>query len=107
MSDPEISAALDRGLALFNRCEFYEAHELWEDAWTDAQLDDRRLLQGLIQVAAAFFKLQTGMPTGTVKLLEKAEGHLRQLPAEFYGLDLAALLASVGRWRDIATRMVE
>jgi uncharacterized protein len=105
--DPEIDAALAKGMELFNRGEFYEAHEIWEDAWTDAQMDDRHLLQGLIQVAAGFFKLQTGMPTGTLKLLEKAEGHLRAVPPDCHGLNLETLLAAVVSWRATAKRMVE
>jgi uncharacterized protein len=107
MADPEIAAALEQGIELFNRQEFYEAHEIWEDAWADAQMDDRHLLQGLIQVAAGFFKLQTGMPTGTLKLLEKAEGHLRAVPPDLYGLDLPALLGAVTDWRARAQKMVE
>ena len=105
--DPEITAALQQGLDLFNRREFYEAHEIWEDAWMESQMDERHLLQGLIQVAAGFYKLQSGMPTGTVKLFEKAVAHLTVLPADFHGLDLAGLLASVATWSSIAKKMVE
>ncbi len=46
------------GARLFDAGEYYEAHEMWERRWkvaTDAT--ERRFLQGLIQVAAAFHKL--------------------------------------------------
>ena len=33
---------------------------------------------GVIQIAAGFYKLQVGMPNGTVKLLQKGSGHLRE-----------------------------
>ena len=105
--DPEVAASLAKGMELFNQGEFYEAHEVWEETWGDSQMDDRHLLQGLIQVAAGFYKLQTGMPTGTVKLLEKAQGHLRAVPDDFYNLDLTTLLEKVEHWRAEAKTMVE
>jgi hypothetical protein len=46
------------GARLFDAGEYFEAHEAWERRWkvaTDAT--ERRFLQGLIQVAAAFHKL--------------------------------------------------
>ena len=32
---PGFHEALGRGVALFNRQEFYEAHEVWEQVWVD------------------------------------------------------------------------
>ena len=105
--DPEMLAALRAGQELFNKGEFYEAHEIWEEKWNDAEDDDRRLLQGLIQVAAGFYKLQTGMPAGTHKLLEKAHGHLAQVGDQFHGVQLAQLLEAVDFWRKEAKDMVD
>ena len=42
--------SLAQGIALFNRREFYEAHEAWEAGWIDELSDARVLLQGLIQI---------------------------------------------------------
>lgn len=107
MSTPEFAAALDRGVALFNAREFFEAHEVWEEEWREAEDEERLLLQGLIQVAAGFYKLQIGMPSGTWKLLEKGGARLRQIKGERHGLDLDDLLAHVDRWREVAQGMVE
>ena len=104
--DPEVARALEQGMELFNRQEFFEAHEVWEETWSDSQLEDRHLLQGLIQVAAGFYKLQVGMPTGTVKLLEKSLTHLTEVPPDFYGLDLEALIDSVRGWQTRAATLV-
>lgn len=47
-----------RGAELFDRGEFFEAHEAWEERWKVAtNATERTFLQGLIQVAAAFHKL--------------------------------------------------
>jgi predicted metal-dependent hydrolase len=98
--------ALRTGVDLFNRQEFYEAHEAWEAGWKDELSDDRLLLQGLIQVAAGFYKLQVGTPTGTVKLLEQGLKKLRPFLPNSHGVDLETLLPEVERWLEDAKGMV-
>ena len=51
-SDPRIACLL-RGADLFNRQQFFEAHEVWEDAWRESAGEERRYFQGLIQCAVA------------------------------------------------------
>lgn len=67
----ETRRLLSRGRALFDRGAYFEAHEVWEAAWLGERGDTRRLLQGLIQIAAAFYKLSRGdAPGGALKLLD-------------------------------------
>jgi predicted metal-dependent hydrolase len=105
--DPDIVLVLERGMELWNKREFFEAHEVWEEKWIDAYGDERHLLQGLIQVAAGFYKLQIGQPAGTFKLLEKGAGHLRAVPADYYNIDLAGLLSAVDWWKTYARELVD
>ena len=105
--DPQITECLHQGQTLFNEGKFFEAHEIWEETWIDTEGDERHLLQGLIQVAAGFYKLQVGMPTGTYKLLEKGAGHLRAIPADMYGVDLPNLLEKVDEWVKTSKAMIE
>jgi hypothetical protein len=50
--------AFRRGATLFDAGQYFEAHEAWEARWLTTQdTGERLLLQGLIQVAAAFHKL--------------------------------------------------
>lgn len=105
--DPQIIECLHQGQSLFNEGKFFEAHEIWEETWIDTEGDERHLLQGLIQVAAGFYKLQVGMPTGTYKLLEKGAGHLRAIPSDMYGVDLASLLENVDEWVKTTKAMIE
>ena len=105
--DPQITECLHKGQTLFNEGKFFEAHEIWEETWIDTEGDERHLLQGLIQVAAGFYKLQVGMPTGTYKLLEKGAGHLRAIPADMYGVDLPSLLEKVEEWVKTSKAMIE
>jgi predicted metal-dependent hydrolase len=103
---PGFEESLKKGVELFNRQEFYEAHEAWEAGWLDEPTDDRVLLQGLIQVAAGFYKLQVGTPIGTVKLLEQGLTKLRRFLEDSHGVDLEQLLPEVEVWLEAARRMV-
>ena len=98
---------LERGIDLFNRRRFFEAHEAWEDGWLLETGEPRRFLHGLIQVAAALVKLSRGEPRGTVTLLDKGLPKLRGIPGKRYGLDLEALLGEAESWRTKALRMSE
>jgi len=50
--------AFARGARLFDGGAFFEAHEAWEEHWrVEPDETQRRFLQGLIQIAAAFHKL--------------------------------------------------
>jgi predicted metal-dependent hydrolase len=65
--------AFVRGARLFDAGEFFQAHEAWEERWlveTDAA--SRRMLQGLIQIAAALHKLVVVRnPESAARLLAK------------------------------------
>lgn len=46
--------ALEEAVALFNGERFWEAHEVLESLWRVAEGSEKKLLQGLILVCAAF-----------------------------------------------------
>lgn len=86
--------ALLRGAALFDAGDFFEAHEVWEDAWRatrDPEAD--RLLHGLIQAAAAAIKLRESNWRGAATLTDRAAANLAGL--SHTSLDLAGLLAAL------------
>lgn len=102
-----IRTLLQRGVDLFNREAYFEAHEVWEDAWRQEQGERRRLLQGLIQVAAGFVKLQRRQPRGAKALLERGAENIAGHADAGLGFDLPPFLESVSNWRDVADRLVE
>jgi len=103
---PNIVRSLEEGIALFNRRQFFEAHEVWEDGWRVADGPDRLLLHGLIQVAAGFHKLQCGQPGGCATLLSKAVLKLASAASRGHDrLASPALLDAVEAWRETALRM--
>jgi len=103
-----IVKSLEGGIALFNRRQFFEAHEVWEDGWRIADGGDRLLRHGLIQVAAGFHKLQCGQPGGCAALLSKGAEKLASVRSGGEDrLASRALLEAVEAWRETAVRMVE
>jgi predicted metal-dependent hydrolase len=95
---PDTPRHLERGRALFNARLFWEAHEAWEEAWMEEEGDTRLFLQGLIQVAAGYYKaFVQEQPVGCVKLLGSGLDKLRPLPGAFGGIALAGFIAQVDR----------
>jgi len=89
-----------RGIQLFNQRHFFDAHETWEDVWRESKGPEKKFLQGLIQVAVAFHHHSTGNLVGARSLMERARKNLVEYPAEFEGIGVALLCASLVQWRD-------
>ena len=53
----EMDLYFQKGLKAFNKKNFYDAHEHWEDLWTNFYFKDRLLIQGLIQVSVGYFHI--------------------------------------------------
>ena len=62
---------LEQGRGAFNRGAYFEAHELWEEAWQVLDGVERIHVQGLIQIAAGLHHLQQGRPRPAAGLLRK------------------------------------
>lgn len=90
---------LHEGIALFNSGKFFECHEVLEDVWNTLQGDERRWMQGIIQVAVALHHHSTGNLAGTKSLLARAEAKLADAPSHVLGISLPALRSSVTDWR--------
>ena len=90
--------SLERGLDLFNRGLYWEAHEAWEEAWTpDRHGPDRGFYKGLIQVAAGCLHYTRRNRRGTVNKWRSGADFLRAYPASYRGLDVGALVTAVDR----------
>lgn len=91
-NDPEQAAASEpryRGfLACFNRREYYEAHEVLETLWLRERGPRRDFYQGLIQLAAAFLKLEQDKPAPAGRLAQRALARLEPYRPRYQGLDV-------------------
>jgi hypothetical protein len=67
----------ERGRAQFNAGRFFAAHETWEAVWLESVGPEKELLQGLVQIAAGYAKVESGIRGGALKLLTRGLEHLR------------------------------
>jgi predicted metal-dependent hydrolase len=88
------------GIGLFNHAEFFDAHEVLEDVWRATTGEEKKFLQGLIQVAVAFHHHSTGNKVGACSLLARSAKNLDSYPGNFAGIRLTALLESLAQWRE-------
>jgi uncharacterized protein len=89
-----------QGIALFNNAEFFDAHEALEDIWRAAPPENKKFLQGMVQIAVAFHHYSTGNRIGMRSVLERAIRNLSEPSGSFGQIQLAALLQSLGQWRE-------
>lgn len=80
-----------RGAAYFNEFEFFEAHDIWEELWSDYSGDSRRFFQGLIQVAVCLHHFNNGNTRGARKLYHGSREYLKDYLPQHLGLDLQRL----------------
>jgi predicted metal-dependent hydrolase len=76
------------GILFFNEGDFFEAHEVWEDLWSEAHGDERRFYQGLIQAAVGLFHFSGGNLGGAVKLYRSSHDYMKTCGSRFLGLDV-------------------
>lgn len=85
------------GILFFNRGDFFEAHEVWEDLWMNLAGPERSFVQGLIQAAVALYHFNNGNVRGAIKLYHTSRKYMETAGAfpsgsksHFWGLDAAA-----------------
>lgn len=84
-----------RGLDEFNAERFFEAHEVLEDLWHEYRETDRTFIQGLIQVAAAFYHVQSCNRKGAVSQFIKGSEKLTHFLPAYKDVSVAKLLENV------------
>jgi predicted metal-dependent hydrolase len=85
------------GVRYFNECEFFEAHEAWEELWTEYQGPSRRFYQGLIQVAVCLHHFGNGNTRGAKKLYHSSRKYLEEYRPRHGGVDVTKLLDDLQR----------
>lgn len=79
------------GVAAFNAGRFFEAHEIWEALWNETVGEEKRFVQGLVQLAAGYLKLSSAQYPGALKLLTRACQTLQTYPPVYAGLQISLL----------------
>ena len=96
--------AIEEGIDRFNAHEFWHAHESWERIWLSAEEPEKRFLQGLIQLAAAYHHVQRRTYRGGVRLFDAAMKKLADFPDGFLGVDRSEVVKAAMRHRDSIDR---
>lgn len=80
-----------QGIEYFNKREFFEAHEVWEDLWLSTYDESRAFFQGLIQWSLSLYHFSQGNMRGAKSLFETGENLLSSYGATFQGVDVTVL----------------
>jgi predicted metal-dependent hydrolase len=75
------------GIVLFNRGDFFEAHEVWEAIWMETPAPEKKFYQGLIQAAVALCHFCNGNIRGAVKLYHSGRAYMERFGTPYLGLD--------------------
>ena len=83
-----------KGIALFNQKKFYDAHESWEELWSEYRLKDEIFIQGLIQLAVAYFHITNLNLKGSKNLFNKCLPKLKKFPTNHRNINLLKIIDS-------------
>jgi predicted metal-dependent hydrolase len=83
------------GIVLFNRGDFFEAHEVWEELWMETAGPDKRFYQALIQAAVSLCHFCNGNVRGAGKLYQSSRDYMSRYDSPHHGLDIARF------WKDM------
>jgi len=95
------AAAVDEGVALFNRGRYLDAHLHWEAALPDAPGGERAFLEGLVQLATGLhLRTQRGATRGSEHLVARALVSFEDFRPSAHGLDVERLVTDFGVYLD-------
>tara|TARA_B100000700_G_scaffold289428_1_gene346721 strand:+ start:137 stop:499 length:363 start_codon:yes stop_codon:yes gene_type:complete len=93
-----------KGIASFNKKQFYDAHEHWEEIWSEITIPDDLFFQGLIQMSVAYFHITNHNLKGAKSLFTKSINKLEQYTPFHRGLDIQLILLKIKKSLDILNK---
>jgi predicted metal-dependent hydrolase len=96
--------AIDRARNLFNNEKFWKCHEVLEVVWKQAEGDEKKLLNGVILVAAALVHFQKGENGICMNILKRADAKIKSgKEEEYYRIKLDSLKENLRKIIDTGT----
>lgn len=80
-----------KGIELFNRGDFYKAHDPLELAWMKTRPPERDLYQGILLIGLAYYQISLGNYRGAIKMFKKGQQRLNILGDNLLGVNLIKL----------------
>lgn len=102
---PALTTALRKGVLLFNHHLFFEVHEVLEAQWMKESGEVKRFLQGLIQIAVAFYHLGHHNLRGALSLLHDGLEKIAPHQPAFLGIELREFINGLEACRDALHRL--
>lgn len=99
--------ALQKGSLLFNHHLFFEVHEVLEAQWVQESGAAKLFLQGLIQIAVAFYHRQNRNLRGTLALLQDGLEKITLHQPVFLGVELQEFVSQLEHCRTELLRLGE
>jgi len=93
--EPQDDPRFLKGIDEFNQQLFFECHETLEEIWLEEHGEDRKFYQGIIQIAAGYYKLQQGVPVGAIKLWRTGIEKVEAYGPVFLGVNVETLVKAV------------
>ena len=88
------------GVDAYNAKSFYDAHEYWEDLWSDYKISDPEFVQGMIQLAVAYFHITNSNKKGAISLFNKSLSKLENNISTSRITNLPKIIDSIINARD-------
>jgi|SRR5262245_5902077 len=93
--EPQDDPRFIKGIEEFNQGLFFECHETLEEIWLEERGEDRKFYQGIIQIAAGYFKLEQGVPAGALKLWRTGIEKIEPYGPVYLGINVESLVNAV------------
>ncbi len=97
MEEPTYAPLYLEGIEQFNKRNYFQSHELWEELWVSEEEPNKTFYKGLIQAAVALYHYEKGNVHGAKKLLGGSQAYLAPYVPHYAGLDVERFLAEMGR----------
>jgi predicted metal-dependent hydrolase len=93
-----LRAATVHGVALYNSGKYHAAHDCFEDEWYNygRGTTESKFAHGMVQVAAGAYKrVDFENDDGMRSLFRTSLQYLQEIPADFYGVDVGDVRATL------------
>lgn len=90
-----LAATAQKGIDLFNRGEYFDAHEELEHAWMADKGPGRDLYRAVLQIAVCYLQIERLNYRGAMKMLLRVRQWLAPLPEACRGVNVARLREDV------------
>lgn len=86
---------IKQGINLFNNSEYFEAHDHFEEMWINAERDDRKFYQSLVQLSVGSFHLMSKNYKGALSQYCKGTSKLVEYIPDYHGINTRKLIKEI------------